>query len=113
MAEGYLSALEKAVGNLSTSAQTTINDAMVFNDMIWIVTNEEIGSQLVDETHQAIVRKVTGFAAQVVDIVTTKLAPCYPVWAVYTSVYVTFCESVLGGLVSKYMLQVLMKHSMM
>ena len=99
--EGHLSDLEKSTGNLSTSTQNAINHSMVFNDMIWIVTNEEIGSQLVDETHQAIVRKVTGFAAKVVDIVTTKLAPCYPVWAVYTSVYVTLCESVLGGLVSK------------
>ena len=102
MTEGHLSALEKAVGNLSISAQTTIDDAMVFNDVIWIVTNEEIESQLVNETHQAIVRKVTSFAAEVVDIVTTKLAPCYPVWAVYTSLYVTFCESVVGGLVSKW-----------
>ena len=74
---------------------------MVFNDMIWIVSNEEIGSDSVDKTHQAITRKVTGFAAEVVDVVTTKLAPCYPVWAVYTSLYVTFCDSVLGGLVSK------------
>ena len=110
MTEGHISALEKAIDNLSTSAQTTIDDAMVFNDVIWIVTNEEIGSELVNETHQAIVRKVTDFAAEVVDIVTTKLAPCYPVWAVYTSLYVTFCESVLGGLVSKW--RVLMKWSM-
>ena len=49
--------------------QTAINHSMVFNDMIWIVTHEGIGSQLVDETHQAIVRKVTGFAAKMVDIV--------------------------------------------
>lgn len=110
MSQGHLSSLEKAIGNLSTSSQTTIDDAKVFSDVIWIVNNEETASQLVDESHQAIVRKVTGFGAEVVDIVTTKLAPCYPVWAVYTSVYVTFCESVLGGLVSKW--QNLVKHSM-
>ena len=70
------------------------------DNAIWIVSNEEIGLDSVDKTHQAITRKVTGFAAEVVDIVTTKLGPCYPVWAVYTSVYVTFCDSMLGGLVS-------------
>ena len=100
MTEGHLSTLEESIGNLSASARTTINDATAFSDMIWILTNEDIASSLVNGTHQAIVGEVTNFATEVVDIVTTKLAPCHPVWVVYTSLYVTFCESVLGGLVS-------------
>lgn len=100
MSGGQLSILEETASSLLTSAETTIKDAAAFNDLVWFLTIEETATTLVNETHKSIVNKVTGFAVEVMDIVTNTLAPCYRVWAVYTSLYVTFCESVLGGLVS-------------
>ena len=102
LTQKQLFTLEETSGNLLTLAKTAIEDATDFDHLIRLLTIKDFATQVVNETHEAIVDKVTNFSAEVTGIVSDKLAPCHPVWAVYTSLYDTFCESVLDGLVSKW-----------